>query len=233
VDVVYLGAGTPIDGPITPGNRKWYDASRPPPVHDPAQAGRLLDAIGLVDRNGDGVRETAGGEPARFALLTQKGNTIRERAATFLQQELAKAGLGVDVVTLEVGALVDRITRGAYEAVWFGAVWNDTDPATHMDFWLSSGTFHVWSPEQPAPASPWERRIDELMQAMVGSPDEAERARLFAQVQREFDAATPVIFFAAPRIVIAMSRRVGGARPALRQPSILWNAESLTVVAER
>ena len=58
VDVVYLGAGAVVDGPVTPGNKKWYDASRPAPVHDPARAAQLLDGLGLRDANGDGARET-------------------------------------------------------------------------------------------------------------------------------------------------------------------------------
>ena len=231
VDIVYLGAGTPVDSPITPGNRRWFDPARATPAQDVARAGRLLDQIGLVDRNGDGLRESADGTPARFALLTQKGNAVRERAASYLQQELAKVGLGVDLVMLEVGALIERITNGSYDAAWFGALSSDTDPGTHLDFWLSSGSFHVWHPEQPAPGTPWERRIDELMEAMVASADEVERTRLFFEVQKEFAAEMPVIYFAAPQVVIAMSSRVGNARPALLQPSVLWDAEHLTSLA--
>ena len=119
VEVVYLGAGTPIDGPVTPGNRRWYDAGRPAPVHDLAQAGRLLDDLGLVDRDGDGQRETSDGKPARFSLLTSKGSAVRERGAAFLQQQIANIGLGVDVVPLEVGAFIDHLTKGTFEAAWF------------------------------------------------------------------------------------------------------------------
>ncbi|MCU0256681.1 MAG: ABC transporter substrate-binding protein, partial [Vicinamibacterales bacterium] len=227
VDVVYLGAGAPVDGPITPGHRKWYDASRPAPRHDPAEAARLLDAIGLRDRDGDGAREDPEGAPARFTLLTQRGNAVRERAAAFLQQEIGTLGLGVDLVPLEVGALVERITKGDYDAAWFGVVSIDAEP--HLDFWLSSGSFHVWHPEQQAPATDWERRIDEAVRAMVAARDEGERLRHFRAAEREFDAHLPVIYFAAPRVVIPMSARVGHARPAVLQPPVLWDAERLTV----
>jgi peptide/nickel transport system substrate-binding protein len=226
VDVVYLGAGVAVDGPITPGNQRWFDASRSAPVHDPAAAARILETMGLSDRNGDGSRETSGGTPVRFTLSTQKGNAVRERGAVFLQQELAKAGIGMDIVSLEAGALGEQLTQGKYEAAWFGVVSNDTEP--HIDFWLSSGSFHVWNPEQPSPSTPWELRIDELMKRMGSSPDEAERTRLFAEVQREFAAARPVLYMAAPRVVIPMSLHVGGARPGLIQPMVLWDAEHLT-----
>ncbi len=231
VDVVHLGAGAPVDGPITPGNRRYADPARPAPRHDPAEAARLLDAIGLRDRDGDGTRETPAGGPARFTLLTQKGNAVRERGAAFLQQEIGKLGLGVDLVPLEVGALVERVTKGDYDAAWFGVVSSDAEP--HLDFWLSSGSFHVWHPEQASPATDWERRIDEAVQAMVAARDEAERVRHFRAAEREFDAHLPVIYFAAPRVVIGMSARVGDARPSVLQPNVLWDAERLTVRARQ
>lgn len=227
VDVVYLGAGVPVDGPVTPGHRTWHDASRATPAHDPARAAQLLDGLGLADRDGDGRRETPSGAPARFTLLTQKGNAVRERAAAFLQQEIGKTGIGVDVVHLEAGALVERLTTGAYEAAWFGAQSSDADPGAHLDFWLSSGSFHVWHPEQATPATDWEARIDALVRRMVATPDEAARVRLFRDVEREFAQARPVIYFGAPRVVIPMSPRVGGARPAVLQPTVLWDAERL------
>jgi peptide/nickel transport system substrate-binding protein len=132
----------------------------------------------------------------------------------------------MDIVSLEAGALGEQLTQGKYEAAWFGVVSNDTEP--HIDFWLSSGSFHVWNPEQPSPSTPWEQRIDELMKRVGSSHDEAERTRLFAEVQREFAAARPVLYMAAPRVVIPMSLQVGGARPGLIQPMVLWDAEHLT-----
>jgi peptide/nickel transport system substrate-binding protein len=228
-DVVYLGAGVPIDAPITPGNRRWFDAGRPPAAFDPTRAGQLLDGLGLVDRTGDGVRDAPDGGPARLAVVTQKGNAVRERGAAFLQQSLAGVGLALDLVPFETGALVERLTAGDYDAAWFVAQFSDTDPGTHLDFWLSSGSFHVWHPEQRAAATEWEARLDALSQRFVGSADEAERQRLFRQMQQEFDAARPALYFAAPLVTIAMSPRVRGARPALLQPAVLWDAERLSV----
>ena len=187
----------------------------------------MLDRMGLVDRDGNGVREIHG-RPARFALLTQKGNTLRERAAAFLQEELRKIGLQADVVTLDAPAIVERITKGDYEAVYFGLQASDTDPAANLDFWLSSGAFHPWHPDQKTPASPWEARIDSLMAAQVAAIDPAERKRLFDEVQRVFAAEQPALFFAAPRVTVAMSARVATRGPALLQPLVLWRADDST-----
>jgi peptide/nickel transport system substrate-binding protein len=185
--------------------------------------------LGLRDTNGDGVLETPAGDPASFTLLTQKGNTLRERGAVFIQEELRKVGLEVAVVALEQPAVIDRLMKGDYEAILFGPQTTDTDPAANLDFWLSSGAFHIWNPAQDAPATTWERQIDDLMRAQLAARDPAERRRLFGDVQRIFADQAPAIYFVAPRMHVAMSPRVAGARPALLQPPILWNADQLAV----
>lgn len=228
-DTVYLGAGVPINGPVTPGNRLWHDATLPAAAYDQARARTLLAGLGLVDRTGDGLLDTSDGRTARFSILTQKGNTLRERGAVVLQDQLAAIGLEVDVVTLEQPALIDRWAKGDYEAIYFGTIASDTDPASNVDFWLSSGAFHPWNPGQEKPATDWERRIDELMLAQVAALDAAERRRLFGEVQRIFAAETPAIYFVAPRVFVATSPRVANARPALLQPQVLWSAETLGV----
>ena len=228
-NTVYLGGGIPVSGPVTTGNRAWHDPSIPLVPHDPARARALLAEVGLRDRDGNGVLDTPGGAPAGFALLTQKGNTLRERSAAFIQEDLRKVGLVVDVVTLEQPAVIERLTKGDYEAIYFGTQASDTDPAMNLDFWRSSGAFHAWNPGQSVPATPWERRIDELMQAQVRSQDPSERVRLFGDVQRLFAQEQPAIYFVAPRIAIATSRRVVGARPALIHPMVLWSADTLSV----
>src|SRR5262249_14938715 len=162
-DSVFLGAAQPIGGPITPGNRRWY-VPAPPPEHDVVRAKALLKSIGLVDRHGDGLLEDAAGHPARFSILTQKGNTTRERSVAFLAEQLRQVGLTVDIVALEQTAMLEQFGNGAYDAMYFYLPTDSFDPARNPDFWLSSGEFHVWQPHQTKPARPWEASIDDLMQ---------------------------------------------------------------------
>jgi peptide/nickel transport system substrate-binding protein len=135
----------------------------------------------------------------------------------------------VDVVTLDPGALVQRFNTGQYDAIYFGVESSAYDPAKNLDFWLSSGSFHLWHPAQPAPATPWEREIDELMRQQITTSDLETRRRLFAQVQRLSAVHQPILYFAAPRILVAMSPKVGNARPVPLSPPVLWSADTLTV----
>jgi peptide/nickel transport system substrate-binding protein len=229
VNTVLLGAGTPVYGPVTPANQAWYAADLPTYPHDVEKARALLATIGLTDRDNDGMLDNADGTRARFTLFTQKGRPLRERASAFIKEDLRKIGLDVEVSALEFPALIDRVTKGSYDAVYFGIGASDTDPAVNLDFWLSKGAFHVWNPGQATPATPWEGEIDALMHKQMQTADQAERKRLFHEVQRIFATEMPLLYFAAPNVIIASSARVVNAHPVLLQPQVLWSAETLGV----
>jgi len=227
VNTVYLGAAVPVYGPVTPGNRTWYSDSAPKYPHDVARAKALLAGLGLTDRNGDGMLEDGAGRPARFSILAQ-GGSIRERAATMIQEQLRLAGITVDLVPLDVPSIFGRFGKGDYESIYHGFQASSFDPAMNLDFWLSGGSMHLWNFGPPAP---WERTIDDLMQRQAAASSLAERQRLFGEVQKVFGENLPAIYFVAPKVWVATSRRVGGAVPVLLDPKILWNAATLYVTA--
>jgi peptide/nickel transport system substrate-binding protein len=229
-NTVFLGAGVPVYGPITPANRKWF-ANLPPVPHDPAGAKSELAAIGLTDKNGDGLLEDANNQPVRFSLLAQKGNTSIERGAAVIRDELKKIGVTIDVVALDGSGVIQRFLSAQYDAVYFHLTTTDSDPAITPDFWLSSGSAHAWNLEQPKPATPWEARIDELMRRQIASPDEAERKRLFDEVQMIFAEQLPTIQFVAPRIYLAASARVFNLTPtSFSRPQLLWAPDTIAVL---
>ena len=165
VDQVFLGAAVPIFGPVTPGNRRWYTAGTPTYAHDPIRAAALLETLGLKDRDGDGVREDDNRRPVRFSILTQQQDTIRMRTLAVVQEHLRHVGIQIDIVGVDAGMIIQRWSAGAYDAIYFGAESTSYDPADNLDFWLSSGSFHIWNAEQETPSTEWEARIDELMRS--------------------------------------------------------------------
>jgi peptide/nickel transport system substrate-binding protein len=229
-DTVFFGAGEPVDGPETPSNKKWYSADVPRVPFDPDGAKKLLASIGLRDRNGDGRLEDEAGRPATFTLVTQKGRPKLERGAAVVRDALQKIGLTMEVAAIEGGAVVERILSGKYDTVYFSPQATDTDPGNNPDFWLSKGTAHLWNMAQPTPATEWEKRIDDLMNRQVAARDESERKRLFVEVLRIFGEHQPVIYFAAPRVVVATSARMF-VMPALDLLPALWSPDTLGIVA--
>jgi peptide/nickel transport system substrate-binding protein len=229
-NTVFLGAGVPVYGPVTPANTKWF-ASMPPVPHDPEGARRQLASLGLTAKTAGGPLEDASGHPVRFSLLAQTGTTSIERGAAVVRDELKKIGVMVDVLAFDPNTIIRRVQAGQYEAVLYRLTATDSDPAVNPDFWLSSGSAHVWNPEQKTPASGWEARIDALMRSQVGSPDEAERKRLFDEVQRIFAEQLPTIQFVAPRVYVAASARMTNLTPtAMSRPQLLWAPDTIAVV---
>lgn len=233
INTVYLGAAVPVFGPVTPGNTTWYSPSSPTHPFDLARARQLLAAAGLTDKDGDGVLEDAQRRPVRFSVLLQAGHTIRERSVSFLQEQLRRLGIGLDVVPLDTGGIIARWQKGEYDSIYHGFQASSTDPAMTLDFWLSSGSSHFWNPDQAKPATEWEARIDELMRRQVAADDLAERQRLFVEVQRVFGEHLPAIYYVAPKVTAAVSPRVRHVTPASLIPQILWSADTIRVAGPR
>jgi peptide/nickel transport system substrate-binding protein len=226
---VFLGAAVPIWGPVTPGNPEWFSPNVPRYPHSLDQARAILAGIGLTNRDGDEWLEDEQGAEARFSVLTYRGNQVLEREAAFVRDELKKIGVALDVVALEQNALIDRMVKGSFEAIYFGYNASDLDPALNRDFWLSSGAAHIWNIAQASPATPWEAEIDALMARQVAATDPDERRRLFAEVQRVFGEHVPALYFAAPRLYMGVSTRTTNLAPSVLRPQLLWAADTLAV----
>jgi peptide/nickel transport system substrate-binding protein len=230
VDTVFLGEAVPIFGPVTPGAKEWYTDDVPRYPYDPGRARALLrENLGFTDNDKDGMLEDRTGKPVRFSVITQQGDTIRMRSSSVIQEQLRRAGITVDIVALDAPAIYERFGRGQYDAIYYGVEATSTDPANNQDFWLSSGGFHLWNPGQKTPATEWETRLDDLTHQQAAATDPAERRRLYVEMQQIFGEHVPIVYFAAPKMIVALSPKVANAQPVPIRPLVLWNAETLGV----
>ena len=125
--------------------------------------------------------------------------------------------------------MIQRMLKGDFESIYFLLTTTHLDPAMNPDFWLSSGSAHVWNIGQSKPATDWEKEIDDLMVTVMGSVDQAERKRAFDQIQKIFADNLPVLYFVTPRLYMGVSTRLGGLNPAILRPQLLWDIEHMTV----
>ena len=231
-ETVFLGAAVPVWGPITPGNLQWFWADVPRYPHNDQEAQSLLATLNLHDRDerdGETVVADLDGVEMRFTVLTQRGISWYERGTAVLRDELAKIGIVLDIVPLEVGALIQRLLACDYDAIYFRPMATDLDPAGNLDFWLSSGSAHFWNIGQKTPAADWERRIDTLMLEQAAALDPARRRQEFNLVQQIFAENLPALYFTAPRLYYAHSARLRGVVPSVQRPPVLWSADTLSV----
>jgi peptide/nickel transport system substrate-binding protein len=226
VNTVYLGAAVPVYGPVTAGNRNWHVESTPTYPYNPAKAREMLASLGLKDTDGDTVLERQG-KPVRFSILTQRGHTVRERTVSMIQEHLRQVGLAIDVVALDPNSMFERFGKKDFDAIYYALQASATDPALSYDFWLSSGGFHLWNPAQKTPATEAEKRIDDLMHRQAAAKTLTERQQIFAEVQKIMGEELFGIYLAAPRVTLAVSRKVVNPQPSLLIPQLLWSADTL------
>ena len=78
----------------------------------------------------------------------------------------------------------------------------------------------------------WEKQIDTLMHDQSTTIDFKRRQEIFAEVEEVLADNAPVSL-ASPRMYYAHSRRMRGVVPSVVRPSVLWNADSLSVTGPR
>jgi peptide/nickel transport system substrate-binding protein len=225
--IVYRGHAHVAAGPISPANRFWFNAALQPLAAEPPEAAlKSLAAEGFSLR--DGVLRDRDGHAVEFSLITNTGNHARERMAALIQDDLRHIGIRVNVVTLDFGSLIERITKTLdYDAGLLGFSNVELDPLEQMNVWLSSGEEHAWWPAEKSPATPWEARIDELLMKQSSESSREVRKKANDEVQRIAVEQAPIIFLVNPDYLCAIAPSVRGAQPAVAPPQVLWNIEWL------
>lgn len=109
----------PEDTPIFDGIFTWHQLVRrefPEPLpYDPERAEQLLEAAGWHDQDGDGIRARAG-EQARFTAMVLAEEMVQP--AIYVQAQLRRVGIQMEVSPLASGALRARLRAGEFDAVF-------------------------------------------------------------------------------------------------------------------
>jgi len=224
--LVFAGYATPAYGPVSPSNHFWFNAALPAPKHDPHGALAILARAGF--RFDNGTLKDSAGHAVEFTVITNSGNTPREKMATLMQQDLAQIGIAMKVVTLDFPSLIERITHTFdYDACILGLVNTDLDPNSQMTVWLSSGEDHQWNPNEKSPATPWEAEIDKLMREQASSSDGKIRKAKFDRVQQIVAEQQPFLYLVNKNALSAVSPDLLGADPVALNPQAFWNIDLL------
>ena len=100
------------------------------------------------------------------------------------------------------------------------------DPSGSKALYLSSGEYHQWYPEQPAPVTEWEARIDELIGLQERTLDEAQRVNYMHEVQAILAEELPLLYGFTPYGYAGVKNKWRN----IYVPSagtILWNIEEI------
>ncbi|MGH8999757.1 MAG: ABC transporter substrate-binding protein [Acidimicrobiia bacterium] len=116
LETVVLGQGRPATRGYPHPDSPWTSPDLSTPT-DPAEAEAVLDGLGWVDRDGDGVRETPEGRPVRFELMVASTEPTHLRAAQLVAEQLEAVGMAPVVRPLDPGSVSGLITSRQFDAM--------------------------------------------------------------------------------------------------------------------
>jgi peptide/nickel transport system substrate-binding protein len=99
-------------GPLPPGHEALLGIAEP--RFDPTEAARLLDDAGVLDKNGDGVRDWSGAS-MRLTLIYPASSRQEERSATVVADELRRLGIMLELSPLEWAEFLRRVETHDFE----------------------------------------------------------------------------------------------------------------------
>ncbi len=205
IDGVQHGLGYPQWSSVSPAAGDFHNPEVRQYSYDLDRANEILDEMGWVDTDGDGIREDDLGNPISFTMVTNEGNSVRAEITGIIHEGMTAIGLDVDFRTVDFGDMVAQLTATFdWEAMVVGLT-GSPDPFGGMTVWHSGEGLHLWHPNQPEPATEWEAEIDELYIAGSKELDHEQR------VQHYWDAQA-IVAENVPLIYTTQSERLGAVR---------------------
>ncbi len=160
--------------------------------HDPAAAGRLLDAAGLL-RGPDGVRRLPDGKPLRYEVLSVAGWSDWVRAAQVIVRDLQEIGVDATVRTYDFSAWFQRVQEGNFDLT-LGWSFEGPTPYSFYRWLMASATVN---PVGIAAMGNWHRygspAADRALAAFEREADPAKQRALCVELQRVFVSEAPAI----------------------------------------
>ena len=227
VRMVYASRAVPLAVPVPAGNKPWIDKAIPVPQRSTERARKLLADDGFKWAR-DGALIDPAGKPVGFSIIASSNNPERLQMAGLIQDDLKQIGIKVEITPLEFRSLIEKVqgTRD-FDAALLALASADADPNPDMPVWLSSGGNHLWNPKQAKPATEWEAEIDRLMRQQIVTHDYAKRKQMFDRVQEILADEQPMVALVTPHVLVGARKDLANFRPAILEPSTLWNVEQL------
>ena len=204
IDEIYDGHGFPQWSSVSPSAGDFHNPDVRRYEYDIAHANAILDCLGWVDTDGDGIREDNAGNAIAFTMATNEGNTVREAVIAEIHEGLQAVGIDASYEIIPFGPIVYQLTSSYdWEAILIG-FGGGIDPHSGIVLWHSSESLHLWYPNQPHPATDWEAEIDELYIKASQELDHARRVEYYHRAQEIAAENVPVIYTVLGERIIAV-----------------------------
>ncbi len=182
---------------VLPSSLSYDDENLENPyAYDPEAAEALMDENGIVDTDGDGIRELDG-ENINLEFDTYKNRCLSDFAEA-IQSELAKVGIGVSVNVMDSDTLWAQMEDGDYDLSNSNWITVGTgDPTNYLLNWYGNGGDNFFSDDNQDATNYCgydSEEFNQLYDQFTTSLDEEERDSLVVQMEQTLinDAAVLV-----------------------------------------
>ncbi|MBM7068821.1 ABC transporter substrate-binding protein [Actibacterium sp. 188UL27-1] len=186
VEAALAGVGGDAAQTVFPTNMEsWVNADLTLP-YDPTEAQAILDTAGIVDSDGNGIREL-NGEDVILKIRSYEGRPALRPTLEISQAMLSQIGIGAEIAMGEWNANNDALQAGEIDIhlqAWGTAPQGDPDyfPSTLA---ATGGSYNVGGYQNA--------ELDELLEKGRTLFDNAERKPIYAEVQAILNRDLPLI----------------------------------------
>jgi peptide/nickel transport system substrate-binding protein len=233
VQGVFFGRATPLHSIISPANLKWHNDQVTQFNYDQARARELLAEAGFTRDGLTGPLRDAEGNEVEFEVLVPAASPTSPKIITSFAENMRELGIRVKLTTIDFGTLIARTTQGFnYEAGIMGFT-GGGDPSGGKAIYRSDGRMHLWYPGQTKPNTPWEAKIDSLMDQQERTFDPVRRKELVDEMQEIMAVERPLIFLVTPDTYLGVKNKWQNLFKDVRdrityQTETLWTRETGT-----
>jgi len=178
--------------------------------YDPERAATLLDENGIVDSDGDGLREfpegnPRAGEPIEFTVMVNTAHSDRLKTAEVAIEDLEELGLTVYLRTLDSSIYYPKLNNpdsADYEAsVFWGC--NPIRPVFQPHLWvpMSEGANTYYTPLSTTVSEwrPWQIEVQQIIEETLSS------SILYSELLAGIKEAYPILATNLPQIPILVN----------------------------
>jgi len=228
IDVVYGGHADPGNmGTIPPVLRDWYRPGLEKEKLYPfnlSKAAEILDKLGFIDRDGDGVRETPNGTKLEFDVLVSSIYPDRIRMVEMIRDWFKQVGIKLNIVVLDHRTVAARLLNRQFDLVMIG-IWMGVDPDSWFNV-LSCSTAVNGSFNSAMYCNP---EVDQLLEVQRMAMNAAQRREIVWKLQEVVANDIPYIVLVHIHEAYAyrVDRFTGWVLSDLLQPANFWSFTSL------
>ena len=195
LQIAFNGHARPVTGPYPTGTAS-YDPAIPRWPYDPKAARALLDEAGVPRNNG-----------LKLTFLLTAGSRTVEQLATLMKEDFARAGIELEVATVDFAVLLDRLRRHAFDVSslqWTMSLEQDNYTMFHSSQADGGQNYGAW--KNPA--------ADALLEKIRTTADDGARHALDRQFHKLIHDEQPYTFLFSPEKQTVESKRVHALNPS-------------------